>query len=133
VSDTFHLHGLDLFGEPVKRKQSGPLAARFEFSPFSVLNARSGEWQERKRAWLALGIRSEVGRGADSAYGGNGFAGWRGGVGANDTSRMAAYQGAAAACSTSTFDPVLCELAYRWWCRAGGLVLFRSSLLFLGP
>lgn len=30
-----------------------------------VLNARSGPWQDRKRAWLALGIRSELGRGAN--------------------------------------------------------------------
>jgi len=31
--------------------------------PFSVLDARQGYWQERKRAWLALGIQSELGRG----------------------------------------------------------------------
>lgn len=39
------------------------LAARFGIVPFSILNAREGWWQDRKRAWLALGIRSEVGRG----------------------------------------------------------------------
>ena len=37
-------------------------------APFSVLNARDGWWQERKKAWLALGIRSEIGRG-DNALG----------------------------------------------------------------
>ena len=42
---------------------SGALAERFGVVPFSVLNAREGWWQDRKRAWLALGIRSEVGRG----------------------------------------------------------------------
>ena len=31
--------------------------------PFTVLNAREGWWQNRERAWLALGIRSELGRG----------------------------------------------------------------------
>ena len=31
--------------------------------PFSVLDARQGYWQDRKRAWLALGIQSELGRG----------------------------------------------------------------------
>jgi ParB-like chromosome segregation protein Spo0J len=41
----------------------GSLADRFGVAPFSVLNAREGWWQERKRAWLALGIRSELGRG----------------------------------------------------------------------
>lgn len=39
------------------------LMDRFGVAPFSVLNAREGWWQDRKRAWLALGIRSEVGRG----------------------------------------------------------------------
>lgn len=38
------------------------LAERFGVPPFSVLDQRQGYWQERKRAWLALGIRSEVGR-----------------------------------------------------------------------
>ena len=39
------------------------LAERFVVPPFSVLDARQGYWQERKRAWIALGIQSEVGRG----------------------------------------------------------------------
>lgn len=42
---------------------SASLADRFGVPPFSVLDARKGEWGERKRAWLALGIRSELGRG----------------------------------------------------------------------
>lgn len=42
---------------------SGSLATRFGVPPFSVLDARQGYWKERKEAWLALGIRSEVGRG----------------------------------------------------------------------
>ena len=39
------------------------LRERFIVPPFSVLDARQGYWQERKRAWLALGIQSELGRG----------------------------------------------------------------------
>jgi len=39
------------------------LADRFGIPPFSVLDARQGYWQDRKRAWIALGIRSEIGRG----------------------------------------------------------------------
>ena len=42
---------------------AGSLAERFGIAPFSVLNAREGWWQDRKRAWLALGIQSELGRG----------------------------------------------------------------------
>src|SRR3990167_514581 len=41
----------------------GSLADRFLLPPFSVLNAREGYWQRRKRFWLALGIQSELGRG----------------------------------------------------------------------
>lgn len=44
-------------------RPAGNLADRFGVAPFSVLNAREGWWQARKRAWLALGIRSELGRG----------------------------------------------------------------------
>jgi ParB-like chromosome segregation protein Spo0J len=39
------------------------LAERFGVAPFSVLNAREGWWQDRKRAWIAIGIQSELGRG----------------------------------------------------------------------
>ncbi|MBI1649862.1 ParB/Srx family N-terminal domain-containing protein [Hyphomicrobium sulfonivorans] len=45
------------------------LAERFGIPPFSILNAREGWWQDRKRAWLALGIESELGRG-DAPIGG---------------------------------------------------------------
>lgn len=41
----------------------GKMAAEFLIPPFSVLNAREGWWQERKRQWLSLGIKSEIGRG----------------------------------------------------------------------
>lgn len=43
---------------------AGSLAEKFGVPPFSVLNAREGWWQDRKRQWLALGIQSELGRGA---------------------------------------------------------------------
>ena len=39
------------------------LADRFLVPPFSVLDARQGYWQARKRLWLSLGIQSELGRG----------------------------------------------------------------------
>lgn len=42
---------------------AGSLAGRFMLPPFTVMNAREGWWQNRKRAWLALGIKSELGRG----------------------------------------------------------------------
>lgn len=48
-------------GEPAEPK--GNLSDRFMIPPFTVLNAREGWWQNRKRAWLAIGIKSELGRG----------------------------------------------------------------------
>ena len=41
----------------------GNLSDRFMIPPFTVLNAREGWWQSRKKAWLAIGIKSELGRG----------------------------------------------------------------------
>lgn len=59
-------------------EQPGPsLADRFGVPPFSVLDARGGVWRDRKRQWLALGIRSEEGRSGDAPGGGRGGA-WLG-------------------------------------------------------
>ena len=49
--------------------QRASLAERFGIPPFSVLDARKGWWQDRKRAWIDLGIRSELGRGEGATYG----------------------------------------------------------------
>lgn len=62
----FALFGENLFGEALRQDTTGVLREKFDFPPFSVLNAREGQWQERKRAWLACGIKSEIGRGAQS-------------------------------------------------------------------
>lgn len=63
---------VDIFGEPVSQRQGSRLAESFEYPPFSVLNAREGWWQERKRQWLSLGIKSELGRGGDLIPNGGG-------------------------------------------------------------
>jgi ParB-like chromosome segregation protein Spo0J len=44
-------------------KPVGSLKEQFGLPPFSILDARSGWWQDRRRSWLALGIKSELGRG----------------------------------------------------------------------
>ena len=55
---------VDMFGEVAQTNEhSATLSRTWEYPPFSVLNARDGWWQERKRQWLALGIKSELGRG----------------------------------------------------------------------
>lgn len=90
------------------------LADRFGIAPFSILNAREGWWQERKRQWLSLGIQSEVGREGNL-------------LGMSDTILQPDQQlrasGEQLSNGTSIFDPVLAELAYRWFSPKDGLVL----------
>jgi hypothetical protein len=49
--------------EVEEQRESLSLAEKFVVPPFSILDARQGYWQSRKREWLALGIASELGRG----------------------------------------------------------------------
>jgi hypothetical protein len=56
--------GFTPVGETKLKQPSLTLAERFGIPPFSVLNAREGWWQARKRAWIDIGIRSALGRGA---------------------------------------------------------------------
>jgi DNA modification methylase len=112
------------------------LAERFGVPPFSVLDARQGYWQERKRAWLALGIQSEVGRDEELTFARsaqnpaiyelrNQMREAAGGVDPSWPEIIAEAQkrGLHLNGGTSIFDPVLCELAYRWFCPEGGRVL----------
>lgn len=48
--------------------QNNSLADRFLIPPFSVIRANSGPWMNRKRQWLLLGIKSELGRSGKLAY-----------------------------------------------------------------
>jgi len=45
------------------QRSGGSLAAAFGAPPFSVFDARQDSWRERKNAWLALGMREEIGKG----------------------------------------------------------------------
>lgn len=118
------------------------LTERFGVPPFTVLDSRAGYWRTRKREWLGLGIRSEESRGKESGVG----------VVFNGAERRdpdfytkkkaaearlgrtlttaefkrdhyADTPGSAITSGTSVFDPVLCELAYRWYCPPGGAVI----------
>lgn len=129
------------------------LSDRFGIAPFTVLNAREGWWQERKRAWLSTGIESEVGRkgnllemsdtmlepdektrtlktlmkeaGTSTAsiemlpdY----YKKKRQGLDDNQIVEEFLASGSKQA-GTSIFDPVLAELAYRWFSPENGLIL----------
>jgi len=108
------LFGRDLFGEIIKPKASGPVADRFTFPPFTVLDARSGEWQERKRAWAAMGIKGEVGRDAETYN----TTQWL-----REKNNNGEKIGGAIDTGTSIFDPTLCECMYRWFSPEGGQVV----------
>lgn len=179
-------------GPAGKKQGGGSLANEFLIPPFTVLNAREGWWMDRKRGWLALGIKSEVGRGENllgmsdtmlepdpekraamqaAREAGKGKArtfgqdlmrgehevgdgkGRKRGLGGVTMDALSShpryYEQKTAAeakvgrkltpeeferdhwvlpdselsSGTSIFDPVLCELAYRWFSPVGGRVL----------
>lgn len=181
----FSPFGKDLFGN--SRESAEPLKSRFIIPPFSVWDTKAGDWQARKRMWISLGIKSEVGRGnvqgsLESARRAQLAAPGRSPLPAMDystgergdgkgRSKTKARQHAAlhdaklkamigfnvgvdkkhinskvTAIRThfkhfenkenqidgdaiepwvvsSIFDPVVCELAYKWWCPLEGQVL----------
>lgn len=109
-----NLFGTDLFGQPIRQGAyggGGIVAERFMVPPFTVLNAREGWWQERKRAWCRLGIRSEEGREQGLAYNMGDWVSPDGRAKATDQ------------IDTSIFDPVLCELAFRWFSPPSGVIV----------
>lgn len=90
-------------GEEIKK---GTLLEKFIVPPFSVLDTRQGYWQDRKRWWLSLGIKSEKGR--DNVM---------------ETLQSANKIQGNEMPLASIFDPVLCELAYQWFNIPKGKIL----------
>jgi len=107
----------------------------FIFPPFSILDSRSGVWQERKRKWLSLGFNSQETREDVELIAKSGQSTaiyelrnkmreslgrdpeWDEILNYAKKKGMHVYEGA------SIFDPVLCELSYRWFCPVGGKIL----------
>ncbi|MCL2887470.1 MAG: site-specific DNA-methyltransferase [Betaproteobacteria bacterium] len=110
-----------------------PLAERYMAAPFSVLDARQGWWRERKAEWLRLGIKSEAGRDGQllfstaaqppEVYSAKNAYEKRIGHKVTWPEFTQANPGVVQQPGTSIFDPVLCELAYRWFSPRDGLVL----------
>lgn len=82
------------------------LKERFIMPPFSILDARKGDWQKRKKEWVKI-VRS--GNGRDSGM-----------IGAWDD---LAKQHDMNLTGTSIFDPVLTEILLQWFSPKGGKVL----------
>ena len=95
--------GKDLFGNDILKDPI--LRDKFIEPPFSVLDTQSGNWQRRKNLWKSLGIRSEVGRKENLL---------------NFSKTIIKQTGLD---GTSTFDPALCEVIYKWFCPEGGRIL----------
>lgn len=95
---------------------TSPVAQKFLVPPFSVLNARDGDWQERKRAWMQMGIRGEKGRDGKLFGFSKSMLEKAGGYFDEDGTQRPTSD-------TSVFDPVLCELAYRWFSGEGAQIL----------
>ena len=95
----------DLFGKQIEKDVL--LRDKFIEPPFTVLDAKSGSWQNRKRQWKLLGMRSEVGRDATSIHCPT--------ISSETKLKDANY--------TSIFDPALTELMYYWFCPKNGKIL----------
>lgn len=83
---------------------TSPLNETFLVNPFSVINTMSGDWQNRKNMWLDKGIKSEVGR--------------------DEALVLASSMNVGNLKGTSIFDPVLCEVGYRWFSQGEGGLIF---------
>lgn len=111
------------------------LKERFVMPPFSILDARQGYWQERKRKWHDLGIESQETREEVELIAKSGQSPavyelrnkmravlerdptWEEILAEAEKRGMHVYSGA------SIFDPVLCEVLYKWFCPDGALIL----------
>ena len=106
----------DYFAEPTLFGEDSDYVAdlfdRFIQPPYSVLDRKQGSWARRKKQWLALGIKSELGRATDLLY-----------ATPKEDSSEAVKKIQGATDGTSVFDPVIVELAVRWYSAPGGYVL----------
>lgn len=127
ANDCFEQKGLFYLDKDVFR-----LTDRFVVPPFSVLDTKQGYWQSRKSQWLDLGIASELGRG-DNLLIENPLAQQFNAYYEKKKAEKAEKFGQCLPTSigeaygrsvqgTSIFDPVLCELIYRWFCPSNSSI-----------
>jgi hypothetical protein len=126
------LTDVDVDDVPSRR---GQLRDRFIVPPFSILDTRTGEWQARKNVWIGTGIKSEEGRDSGLTYSLSSQPPHvyqvrnqlRAKNGTDPTwEEVYAYcqsKGIRTMGGTSIFDPVLCEIVYRWFNVAHGSIL----------
>ena len=98
------------------KAEDGAMIRRFITSPFSVLDTRLGAWLERKRAWLSLGIESELGRDQQLTFNNRDW------IKAN-AEHLTSAQANVKLSTTSIFDPVLTECLIEWFSPQKGRIL----------
>ena len=101
---------LDLFGNTKEENLDKTLLDKFLIPPFSVFDCRQGYWQSRKRIWLSLGIKSELGRDSKCFH-------------MEDWAKQKGKTSLMGASDISIFDPVLCEVCYKWFNIEHGHIL----------
>ena len=87
------------------------LKDRYIVPPFSIMNTITQNWQQRKDLWERMGIDSVQGRDVKRNN-------------ANPVNTFSARgEQAKEAERTSTFDPLLCEIMYKWFSNEGDYIL----------
>lgn len=84
--------------------EKGSLAREFIVPPFSILDTRQALWLDRKRNWEMLGYDGRATRGHIQT-----LPNLKG-----DRTDEA---------TVSVFNPVLCEIMFRWFCGSGGRII----------
>lgn len=107
---------MDLFGNEIKEELS--LADKYLLCPTTVLSKRDPKWQQLKRKWMKLGIKSELGRLENTDRTRKGTD-----INTYDYFKGFKYDSVGMDKTVSIFDPVVCEIIYKWLCPDGGLIL----------
>lgn len=90
---------------------------KYLIPPFSVIDTVKGYFLDRKNKWLQLGIKSEIGRDAKANAQLHTFS--------KSTEVMSGkdIEGTIMDTGVSIFNPVICEIMYRWFCTQGGKII----------
>ncbi len=124
ISDNAFEQPLDLTDKFATNIVTGTIAQRFGIAPFSIMDCRRSWWKQRRDYWLKLGIESEIGRNENLLQFSDTILNNAGrnknltlpnsAIYEYPNSDKPQYNG------TSVFDPVICEIAYRWYCPTNG-------------
>lgn len=113
--------GVGETGLPSPQYQPVPMTEQFVVPPFTVLDARQGYWLKRRAEWQARGIQAVEARGDVLPTQSEGANPELADHPTHGVFRRRATGGGFT--GASAFDPVICELAVRWFCPPGGLIL----------